>query len=157
VDPEKAHFIRSAFELYASGRFSLKTLTEEMYSLGLRGHTGLRISVNGMSKILNNSFYSGMILVKKTNETYAGIHEPIISQALFTNAQNVLRGKTGRKIIKHVMLFRRMFRCQHCGYHLIGETHKAITYYRCHTSGCSTGFVRESKLEQAILRELRKL
>ena len=157
VDADKAHHIRTAFELYASGRFSLKALTKEMYELGLRGNKTQRISLNGISKVLNNRFYTGLIVVKKANETYAGIHEPIITQALFDRVQAILRGKTNRKIIKHEMLFRRMFRCQHCGFHLIGEARKGITYYRCHTTDCPTRSIRESKLEQAIVRELKKL
>lgn len=157
VDADKAHYIRTAFELYASGRLSLKALTREMYALGLRGNKGQRISLNGMSKILNNRFYTGIIVVKKANETYAGIHEPIITQAVFDRVQAILHGKTNRKIIKHEMLFRRMFRCERCGFHLIGETHKGTAYYRCHTTGCPTRCIQESKLEQAIVHELKKL
>lgn len=157
VDPAKAHHIRTAFEFYASGRFSLKTLAQKMFDLGFRAKTGGRISINGMAKILNNPFYAGMIVVRKANEAYAGIHEPIISQELFDRVQEVLQGKTGRKIVKHNLLFRRMFRCQHCGYHLIGESHKGITYYRCHTQDCPTGFLRESKIEQAVIRQLKRL
>lgn len=157
VDADKAHYIRTAFELYAAGRFSLKALTKEMYSLGLRGNKGRRISLNGISTILNNRFYTGMIEVKKTNETYAGIHEPIITQALFNRVQTNLQGKTNRKIIKHKMLFRKMFRCRRCGFHLIGETQKGIAYYRCHTTACPTRSIQESRLEQAVIRELKKL
>lgn len=157
VDPNKSQYIRTAFELYASGRLSLKDLTIEMYASGLRGTKGRRISLNGISKILNNRFYTGLLEVKKTNEIYAGIHEPIITQDLFDHVQAILHGKTNRKIIKHEMLFSRMFRCEHCGVHLIGEIQKGITYYRCHNTGCPTCCVRESKLEQSIVRELKKL
>jgi hypothetical protein len=110
-----------------------------------------------MSKIINNPFYAGVIEVKKTNERYSGIHEPIISQALFDRAQGVIQGKVGRKVVKHEMLFRRMFRCERCGYSLVGETHKNIAYYRCHTADCATSFIRESKLSQAIVRQLKRL
>jgi site-specific DNA recombinase len=157
VDANKAHYIRTAFELYATGRFGLKELTKEMYEQGLRGRNERRISLNGMSKILNNRFYTGIIEVKTVNETYSGIHEPIITQALFDRVQATLHDKTNRKVIKHQMLFRRMFRCQHCNFHLIGETHRGIVYYRCHTTGCPSCPIRESKLEQAVIRELKRL
>jgi site-specific DNA recombinase len=157
IDADKAPLVRTAFELYACGKFTLRALTKEMYDLGLRGRVGQRISINGMSKILNNPFYTGVIAVNKTKETYAGIHEPIISHALFDRVQRLLQSKSGRKVLKHEMLFRRMFRCRSCGYHLIGEMQKKITYYRCHTKGCQSVSIRESKLEQAILRELKKL
>lgn len=157
IDPAKAPLIRTAFELYASGRFSLKALNKEMYAQGLRRKDGGPVSLAGMSKILNNAFYAGMIVIRKTKETYPGIHEPIITQALFSQVQEVLTGKTNRKVTRHQILFARMFRCKVCGYYLIGEKHKGITYYRCHTESCPTGFIRELKLEQAIVRYLKKL
>jgi len=157
VDPDRAHHIRAAFEAYASGRYNLREVTNEMYTLGLRSRAGQRISINGISKILNNPFYTGVIAIKKTGETYAGLHDPIITQALFDRVQAMLRSKDNRKVIKHDFLFRRLFRCQRCGFQLIGEQHKGITYYRCHTPGCATRYVREPKLEQAILRQLKKL
>jgi site-specific DNA recombinase len=157
VDPEKADYIRTAFELYASGTFNLKALTEKMYGLGLRGRGGQRVSVNGMSKILNNRFYTGTIVVEKTNQKFAGIHQTIVTPVLFNRVQTALEGKTNRKVVNHRLLFRRLFRCEQCGFHCIGEQHKGIVYYRCHTRNCATGFVGEWKLEQAILRELKKL
>jgi len=157
VDPEKADYIRTAFQLYGSGRYNLKTLADKMYELGLRSRRGQRVSVNGMSTILNNRFYTGEIVVNKTKETFAGIHDPIITQALFDRVKAVLEGKSNRKIIKHQILLRRLFRCEQCGFYCIGERHKRAVYYRCHTSSCKTNFLREWKMEQAILRKFRKL
>ena len=157
VDPEKAGYIRVAFELYASGRFNLRALTEKMYDLGPRSRAGEKVSLNGMSKILRNRFYAGVIIIEKTGQVFAGIHEPIISQELFDRTQVRLEGKANRKTIKHRFLFGRLFRCEQCGLCYIGEQHKGIVYYRCHTAGCASKFIPESKLEQAIVREFKKL
>ena len=157
VDPEKAGYIKTAFELYASGRCNLRALTEKMYDLGLRGRGGWRISLNGMSKILRNRFYAGTIVIAKTGQAFAGVHEPIISRELFDRTQERLVGKGNRKKVKHSFLFRRLFRCERCGLHYIGEQRKGIVYYRCHAPSCGGKCIRESKLEQVILREFKKL
>src|ERR1044072_6581539 len=48
IDPERGPLIRRAFELYATGRYTLRTLADEMYSLGLRGRKGNRVCVNSL-------------------------------------------------------------------------------------------------------------
>src|SRR5208337_5676781 len=48
-DPKMAGFVREAFELYATGNYSLPRLVEEMYTRGLRNRRGSKVSLNGMS------------------------------------------------------------------------------------------------------------
>ena len=123
-DPAKAPLIKKAFELYATGRHNLDTLTEEMCRLGLRNRNGKIVTKNGLSIILNNPFYIGLIRLKSTGETFSGSHQPLITKALFDRVQNILNGKTNTRSIRHDFLFRRLLACKHCGYSLIGETHK---------------------------------
>jgi site-specific DNA recombinase len=90
LDPAKAPLVRKAFELYASGRFNLKSLLEKMYSLGLRNRRGGPVTLNGMSRLLNNQFYIGVINIKKTGQKFAGAHPPLITRAVFKDVQDVL-------------------------------------------------------------------
>jgi hypothetical protein len=39
--------------------------------------------VSGISTMLNNPFYTGLIRVKSTGEMFAGAHQPPISASLF--------------------------------------------------------------------------
>jgi len=123
-DPTKAPLIIKAFELYATGRFNLESLSEEMYRLGLRNRNGKRVTKNRLSSILNNPFYIGLIRLKLSGETFSGVHQPIITKSLFDRVQAVLSEKFNGKIQKHYFLFRRLLTCKHCGYSVIGETHK---------------------------------
>lgn len=156
-DPRRAPLVRKAFELYGSGRYSLDTLTDEMFSLGLRNRSGKKVSRNGISVMLNNPFYIGLLRVKSTRETFQGAHKPIIRASLFKKVQDVLKGKSNSKAIKHDFLFRRLLSCSRCGYSLIGEMHKGHIYYRCHTSSCPATCVKEDNIEKTVEERLRRL
>lgn len=154
-DPVQAPLVKRAFDLYASGRYNLKTLGAEMYRLGLRNRGGRRVSKNGISIMLNNPFYMGLIRLRRTGETFPGAHEPLITKRTFDRVHAVLTGKTNTKGIRHEFLFRRMLRCTTCGLTPAGELQKGHVYYRCHTRGCTS--LREDAVEHAILECLRPL
>lgn len=151
-DPIVAPLVREAFKLYASGQFNFNDLMAELQKRGLRNHNGGDISMNGLTTMLNNPFYVGLIHIRKTNEIFQGIHAPLISKALYDEVQEVLAGKRTGKVIKHDHLFRRLIRCAHCGKHLIGETKKGkYIYYRCHTPNCGV-CIREPDVEDLLSR-----
>ncbi len=145
-----APLIRQAFEMYATGNYTLRTLREELRRRGLRNKNGKVVSVNGLSAILNNPFYYGLMRIHKTNETFKGGHQPIVSRRLFQQVQDVLSGRTQRKVQKHPFVFRRLLRCAVCGYTLIAEKQKGHIYYRCHTKGCPVTGIRHETVEDEI-------
>jgi site-specific DNA recombinase len=156
-DPEKAPLIIQAFELYATATYNLETLREELYQRGLRNTRGGKVSLNGVSRILNNPFYAGLIYIKSTNETFPGIHDPLISTVLFERVQGILKGKINTRTQKHLFLFRRLLVCKYCRYSLIGELQKGTTYYRCHTKDCPTTGIREDVIDVHIKRALKPI
>ena len=157
LDPVRAPLIRQAFDLYASGRYGLETLSDEMFLRGLRNSHSHRVNINSWSVILNNPFYMGLIRVRKTGETFDGKHEPLIRKTTFDRVQAVLKGKLQTRTLRHEFVFRRLFRCALCGLHLIGERQKGHVYYRCHTKGCPMTGVREEAIDEATLLTLAPL
>lgn len=157
IDPLKGPLVRKAFELYRTGRYNLEGLTEELYRLGLRNRHGRKLSLNGISVILNNPFYIGLIRLKRTRETFPGNQEPLISKSLFDQVQRILDGRTPARAVMHDFLFRRLLTCKGCGYSLIGERQKGHAYYRCHTASCPTTCVREEAVETAVVERLQPL
>jgi hypothetical protein len=125
-DPDRAPHVRGAFELYATGRYSLHSLTEELRRRGFRNSVGKTVGVNRLSSILRNPFYMGVIRMKRSGESYAGVPEPIIAKSLFDRVQDILDGKLNARPLVHDFLFRRMITCVNCGYRLIGETRKGV-------------------------------
>ena len=152
VPDENARFVAEIFTLYATGRHSLYSLCQEMRRRGLRNHCGGFVSINGMSTILRNPFYTGTIRVKRTGEEFPGIHTPIVSKQLFRKVQEQLRARGPKKRRKYAFRFSRRIRCT-CGYSLVGELQKSHTYYRCHH--CRGVCVREEMIDAAVIEALK--
>ncbi len=157
IDPFKGPLVRMLFELYATANHSLETVGEEMFRLGLRNRNGGKVTRNGLSTLLNNPFYMGLIRIRRTNENFAGIHEALISKSLFDRVAAVLAGKINRRTERHNFLFRRLLTCATCGYSLIGERTKGHAYYRCHTKHTPPTSLREESVESQVAELLQCL
>jgi site-specific DNA recombinase len=152
VDPVRGPLIRAAFELYATGRYTLDTLLAELHRRGLTNRAGQPISRQGLSYILNRRFYTGVIVIGTTGESYEGKHEPIVSITLFQAVQARLARRIRATEWRHDFTMRGLFTCGPCGRILTGERQKGHVYYRCHSRGCAGRTFREEVLEQALLQ-----
>jgi site-specific DNA recombinase len=157
IDPITGPLVRKAFELYASGRYNFHSLRDELERLGLRNRHGRPLSLSGLTSMLRNPFYIGIIRLKKRAETFQGAHETLIPKSLFDRVQAVLDGRLNTRTIRHVFPLRRMIRCASCGYSLIGEERRGYRYYRCHTRSCPKTILREKDLESTILEKFLAL
>lgn len=159
IDPVQGPLVRQAFELYASGEYNFEGLRAEMHRRGLRGRFGGTVTLNTLTSVLNNPFYIGLIHIKRSGQSFQGIHKPLISKALFDQAQAVLRGNRPLASgYKHDFRFRRLIRCANCGAHLIGERAKGrYVYYRCHRVACGPVCLKEDVVEAAVADILAKL
>lgn len=93
IDSEKAPFVKKAFELYATGEYTLKALAKVLDQAGLRSYKGNVLSVSCVQRLLQNPIYYGVFSFN--GEIYDGTHEPIIYKKLFDSVQQVMsnRGK----------------------------------------------------------------
>lgn len=149
ICPVAGPLVRQAFELYATGRYTLDTLLAELRKRGLRAKRGGQMTVSGLSSLLRNRFYIGLIKQRKSGAVYPGGHEPLVPVTLFQRVQDVLEGRVQRKVQRNEFRYRLTFSCQTCGRFLVGERQKGHVYYRCHNRGCPT-CVREEALEAAV-------
>lgn len=157
ICPSKGPLVRTMFELYAGGEHSLWSLPEEMNRRGLTSSCGGKMYKTSIEKILKNPFYTGLIRIQRTGNTYQGCHEPLISSSLFESVQNVRANRNNQKCTKHNHLFRGLVKCADCGHSLVGERQKAYVYYRCHTRGCSGVIVREDVLGDQVSSVLERV
>lgn len=157
IDPVAGPLVRQAFDLYASGTFAFETLRTEMHRRGLRGRTGKPLSLEAISVMLRNPFYCGLIRIYRTGQTFEGVHQPLISKAVYDCVQAVMSGRVFARPQKHAFLFRRLIRCAACGYSLIGESRKGHTYYRCHTRTCRGTILREQDIDRMMKERLALL
>jgi len=149
-DPKTAPLVRHLFEMYSTGTANFHDILREAERVGLHGRSGKLITKNGLTQMLNNRFYTGLIQIKISNQSFTGAHEPIISTALFERVQGILHGRINTRTNRHDFLFRRRLDCKVCGHTLIGETHKGFVYYRCQIRDCETTAIREEAAEQSF-------
>jgi DNA invertase Pin-like site-specific DNA recombinase len=157
VDPDRAPLIRYSFERYASGEVSLLELLSELTEKGLRNRKGGPLTLTGLVTILRNPFYAGVIHLKKTKETFAAIHEPLIRMTLFERVQAVLDGKKPRRMQTHDYLYRRLIHCATCARSLVGTKVKGHVYYRCQVPACPTTCIREDVLEDVVTTAISQI
>ncbi|MBK8245378.1 MAG: recombinase family protein [Saprospiraceae bacterium] len=155
IDPIMGPLVKKAFELYASEKYNLNSLANDMNLLGLRNLRGNEVNKATLSIIFNNPFYIGIMKIKGIN--FSGNHEPLISSVLYKKVQSVLKGKTNTKIVKHGYLYNKLIKCKICEQSLTGEKQKGNIYYRCHMKGCKTKGLREDYIEKNILLQFEDI
>jgi site-specific DNA recombinase len=152
VDPEKAPLVIMAFELYATGDYTLARLQQKINSLGLTGRNISPLSISNYQLLLTNPFYYGIF--RFCGETYEGKHEPLIDKKLFDQVQAVMAAKSKPKNpgLKP-FLYRGVFRCGECGCFITTELQKGHHYLRCTKrvkKDCSQGYIREERITEQI-------
>lgn len=157
INPIEGALVKETFEKYSTGAYSLQTLRTEMFNRGLKSRKGKPIPLNAFSRMLHNPFYMGIIRIERTNETFQGVHEPLIRVATFERVQAVMAGRVFARPQRHDPLLRRMLKCQKCGYGIIAEKQKGHVYYRCHSRTCLGTSVRETALIEDLEGVLEKL
>jgi site-specific DNA recombinase len=153
-DEKSAPLVRQAYELFSTGNYSLKTLSEEMASRGLKTRYGRILSQENVKQLLTRRFYIGKLVWN--GKEYQGKHEPIIRPELFYRVQEVLKTRsadTGEKG-KLQFLLRGTAYCQVCGQRLTGEVHPRGSYYRClpslHKKKCPQPYTPVSDLDSQL-------
>ena len=157
IHPVDGPLIRQAFELYVSGTYSLDTLRAEMHRRGLRTQAGAPLTRQSLANIFHNPFYIGLIRIVRTQETFEGVHEPLVSKALFDRVQAVMSGRVFVRAQTHDFSFRRLVRCRACPRTLTGEHQKGSVYYRCHSRQCRGFTYTAVEIEDFVLEELALL
>lgn len=162
ADPARFPLIRRAWDLLLTGRYSVvqivRTLNEEW---GYRGRRGRPMTQSSLYEVFTNPFYAGILEARQG--TFSGAHEPMITEAEFLRAQEILgcRGRPRPK--RYTFPFRGVIRCGNCGGPVTAE-HKVnrygyrYVYYHCtHARPCREGSIEEQDLENAIADFLGRL
>ena len=165
-DPVNFDLVRRAWDLLLSGsmqpRAILKVLNEDW---GFRSRKNQRsggkpMSFSGLYGLFTKPYYMGLIQLKN-GDTYKGAHEPMVTEAEFNRAQEIL-GRAGRPRPRHhEFAFAGLLRCASCGRAMVGEVHvkrsgKRYVYYRCHRRGQRTPCTEPTLPEQALKDQIAK-
>ncbi len=171
VDPERGHFITWAFQHFATGDWTLRTMTDELEVRGLTTrpspkHPARPIKYNTLHQILTSPYYKGEVTYRGVR--YPGRHEPLIDPVTWQTVQSVLASHAvGEKQREHPHYLKSTVFCGGCGFRQI-VTHaknrygQVYPYFVClgrhqkHTD-CQRQAVLISRVEDLIEDEYRAL
>lgn len=138
IPDENSKFIQEGFELMATGLYNQ---IEVLNKLKIKG---FNMSKNAFSSLLKNHLYYGSVYIKSYKEEKEiivdGLHEPIITKALFDEVQDVISGRKKQFHTKHKKLnplfpLKGFLMCPNCQKPLTASTSqgrsKHYSYYHC--------------------------
>jgi len=134
LDAEKATPIKRAFKLFAENRYTVESLSEQIYREGLRSKNGGKVSRSEMTSILRNIFYIGKF--KSKGIIYHNAKHPrIIDDTTFLKCQRILdeHNNFADRKRKHKFLLNSYVFCDICNTPYTAEIHpnKQRSYYHC--------------------------
>jgi site-specific DNA recombinase len=162
LDPERAPVIKSIFELYATGDWSLSDMARWANGQGLTtvpmrrrrteeemlaeeeeevqiARISRPITANMIHKIITNPFYIGRVIGNGGEYVPSNSHEALVSEELFDKVQRTLEKKKLSKHYTNKLDFphRGLVRCLDCGRVYTPYEKKGIQYFysRC-VEGC---------------------
>lgn len=179
---EEAAYVRMMFDLYVNQRVGCTVIARTVNGLGACPHRGSEFGRTTIMAILKNPVYIGKIATNRVKfipdgmggrqkqyqppelwRIQEGVHPPILSEALFHQAQEIISGRyiapsyTGQveNPLSGLMV------CKQCGRLMQRQAPKnKPPYLLCTTKGCVAAS-KLSRVEQAILghiyRELSQL
>ena len=170
-DEPRASFIVKAFQIYASGGYSIRSLKAKLDKEGFRSQQNKPLTNSNYHNILINPIYYGTM--KWNDHLYEGKYQPLIDKQLFDRVQEMLRRTKNGEVIpvyaRHDLTYKGLLQCKECKCQISGEektkTNKGNgkvhhwIYYRCtHHKPCTQkGCTREEVIEKQIMDSLSTL
>lgn len=159
VDLNRAKYVKRAFDLYSTKRYSYKEVSNILFTEGLKSCNGKKIYKGKIHKIISNKFYYG--IMERDNKLYSGKHPPLISKELYDKANSTPFIKSRPRRQKHFFPLTGLFTCEVCGCAITAEIQKGYRYYHC-TDGkgsCDQKkyFIREEKLNDFVSDYIKKI
>jgi site-specific DNA recombinase len=169
LDEERASLVRTAWELYATGEYSIERLYATMADLGLTTRPSRRtpaqpLAASQLHRMLRDPYYTGVVVYK--GDIYPGRHPAIISHELFDRVQQVMdqRSLSGQRdrVLFHYL--KGLLFCERC--RKAGRTSRLIyveakgrggtfPYYLCRgrqDRACNLPYLPVALVEEAVAR-----
>ncbi len=176
VDEKRAPFIRLAFELAATGDYTMTRLASVLADRGLRmrpqsNRVAQPISAKYLIKVLRDRYYLGVIVYM--GKEYPGRHDALVTPELFAKVQVVLdsrAAKTGERQRQHHHYLKSTLWCGQCHERGIesrfiliraqGRRGGVYWYFMCTARQdhlCDAPYLRADDAEAAVLRHYATL
>ncbi|CAM4219723.1 recombinase family protein [Paenibacillus alkaliterrae] len=184
IVPKEAELVLRIFELYATGDYGYKAITNRLNMEGHRTKRGYLFSVPAVRGILTNQNYIAKVRFdvsknRKDSSKHAvgwakGDHDPIVRADLWIQVQLVLsqRSRPPRRLIQRLYPLTGLLKCPQCGQGMIPMHTKALRkngsikmnhYYACGNylargiAACKPNYVRADKIEEWLFNLLQAI
>jgi site-specific DNA recombinase len=165
-DPDRKELVQMAFELFATGNYSITQMVDILEDAGLRYRATPKKPSKPMNRsmvhrMLRDDFYIGIVTLKGVKRE--GIHEPIIEREIFERVQNILTAHraSGDRSHKHSHYLKGSIYCS-CGCRLGYGRHKGASggmyeYFSCLSrvrkrGSCQAPYIPVEATERAVER-----
>ncbi|MEO6536188.1 MAG: recombinase family protein [Candidatus Paceibacterota bacterium] len=129
IDKKLSPYVVRAFNLYATGGYTLQQIVEVLYEEGLRTRTGGKVFKNQIHRFFINKFYCG--LMERDGVVYPGKHKAIVSVSLFNTCDDILHARKHPRPKRNFYSARGYLRCESCGCAITADTQRGHQYYYC--------------------------
>lgn len=176
LDPERAPFVKLAFELYANGQMTFQDIADELTDRGLLTRATAHrptgpVSDSKIHQLLRDRYYLGEVRYK--GDYYEGRHEALIDPRLFDCVQELLdsRGYASERRRKHDHYLKGSIWCGRCRLendtnrrmilmHVNSKTKATYSYFFCrgtqdHT--CDAPYSNIDRIEDAVERHYKTI
>lgn len=159
-DPTRAPYVIEAFNMYATGLYSFKQISNNLFEKGLRTKNDKKLYAGQIHLMIHNPFYYGVMESK--GKYYKGNHEPLISQELHNTCLEVSGLTTQPRAKKKTFTLSGFITCKKCDCAITAELKKQkYIYYHC-TNGkgvCDQKSynTNEKDIHEFIIEDMKKL
>ena len=173
IDPERGPLIKLAFDLYATGDYTLERLANTLNDRGLVTKGGrypaAPISTSKLHVVLRNRYYLGYVTYQ--GEEIKGRHESLIDPDVFDRVQEVMATRSGQGVRQRIYnhYLKGLLWCGAC--HDDGRESRMIVqrangrgggyfYFFCkakQTRLCTTRYLDMDDVEEAVADEYHRL
>ncbi|CEO27078.1 recombinase family protein [Paraclostridium sordellii] len=175
IDNDKAEVIKMIFDLYVNKHYGGVKISSHLNSLGLKTSTGRTWYPKVVRDILKNKTYAGYVVWNKVDRgknnsrtrpvdehiEAKGIHEPIIDESIFIEAQNLFKNSSIPSTKKNTSItnpLAGLIICSECGHKMIAQqstykNNELVKFLKCLNCGKNRGS-KLSIVEKEIINEL---
>ena len=165
--PVESVFVREAYEMMATGKYSLGQILLILTKKGLRTKKGKEVGKSHLYNILTVPTYYGYFY--QSGVLYKGNYEPVITKRLYDNVQDVIHNRSRPKSKSHIFAFTGQMMCGNCGCAITAtEKHKfykrtdnyaTYIYYHCtrRRGNCNEKPIELSELEKQFDENLKNI
>ena len=168
IDPVRGPLMKWAFDAYADGGWTIRTLLEELTQRGLNSAPGPKtpakpLGTSNLQRLLRHPYYMG--IVRYRGVLYPGKHEPLVSPETWQKVQELLaaRNFAGEKQREHRHYLKGSVYCGACGSRLVVSHTKnrhgtVYQYFICvgrqqKRTTCTQQAIRIDQTEDAVVAE----